>query len=56
MDKINLIPDLGSRDKRIGVRGLTPKSILEIWYGSRGLHLIGAPIHVFSRFDSGINS
>jgi hypothetical protein len=27
---------------------LTPESILEeIWYGSRGLHLLGAPIHVF---------
>jgi hypothetical protein len=27
---------------------LTPKSILEkIWYGSQGLHLIGAPICVF---------
>jgi hypothetical protein len=26
---------------------LTPESILgEIWYGSRGIHLIGAPIHV----------
>jgi hypothetical protein len=25
----------------------TPESIFrEIWYGSRGLHLIGAPIHV----------
>jgi hypothetical protein len=36
---------------------LTPESILEeTWYGSWGLHLIGAPIHVFSRFDSQINS
>jgi hypothetical protein len=27
---------------------LTPESILEeIWYGSRGLHLIAAPIYVF---------
>jgi hypothetical protein len=29
---------------------LTPESILEeIWYGSRGLHLIGAPIYVFQK-------
>jgi hypothetical protein len=27
---------------------LTPESIFEeIWYGSRGLHLIGAPICIF---------
>jgi hypothetical protein len=29
-------------------QNLTPKSILgKIWYNSWGLHLIGAPIHVF---------
>jgi hypothetical protein len=29
---------------------LTPKSILEeIWYGSRGLHIIGAPIYLFKK-------
>jgi hypothetical protein len=31
-------------------KDLTPKSILEeIWYVSRGLHLIGAPIGVFQK-------
>jgi hypothetical protein len=29
---------------------LTPESILEeIWYGSRELQLLGAPIHVFKK-------
>jgi hypothetical protein len=29
-------------------QNLTPESILEeIWYGSRRLHLIGAPIYIF---------
>jgi hypothetical protein len=31
---------------------LTPKSTLEeIWYGSRGLHLIGAPIYIFKNLE-----
>jgi hypothetical protein len=33
-------------------QGLTPESILEeIWYGGRGLHLIGAPICLFKGLD-----
>jgi hypothetical protein len=32
--------------------GLTPESILgEIWYRSRGLQLLGAPIRIFKRLE-----
>jgi hypothetical protein len=50
-DRTNLITDFGSREKRSRhleqQQNLTPKSILNIWYECRGLHLLGAPIHVF---------
>jgi hypothetical protein len=30
------------------IQDLTPESILEeVWYGSWGLHLFGAPIYIF---------
>jgi hypothetical protein len=29
-------------------QNLTPESVLEIWYRSRGLHLFGAPIRIFN--------
>jgi hypothetical protein len=33
-------------------QSLTPESILEeIWYGSQGLHLLGAPICVFKGLE-----
>jgi hypothetical protein len=44
---------MGSRrESAFEKQGLTPESILgEIWYESRGLHLIGAPIRVFKGLE-----
>jgi hypothetical protein len=40
------------RESAFEKQGLTLESILgEIWYGSRRLHLIGAPIRVFKKIE-----
>jgi hypothetical protein len=53
LNRINLITDSRIKREKESTFGiiatLTLESILEeIWYGSRGIHLIDAPIHILT--------